>query len=770
MATSSGHASLLGTTFAGYHVLGLIGRGAMGAVYLAHDLNLKRPVALKVLLGSLAHNPVMVKSFQREAQAAAPLRHPNIVRMYNAGLEQGTPFIAMEYVEGEPLDRFLRRQGKIPWQTALFIGEQVADALDCAHGNGIIHRDVKPANILLDKEGHVRLTDFGIANMQSKDKAPSGSRGFMGTPHYMSPEQCSGAILTPASDLFSLGVMMYRLISGRLPFEAESPMELIQKINTVDPPRLNRIIPDVPDDVARLVAHLMQKRPEARPLDARAVREGIKRLIAEQGGRSALPAALSAFIREESDVRTIKRIDGGKTALTLADSRNTGGVASWFKRYGRSIAITASIIACAAASTGAALALREPPAPLPAPSTMFATFSPVSTGLRMARIASDAFRVADLEFIGRENEVLVTLQGKPGSLMEDSVGVMAVDVDGETTCSVRPPIGPATDGANWNQVVPTRPAFSIPPMPVGTPLYNALLVPAYKGKPGAGPKTIVYRPQAWNTSGPRNEVLLTLSSQSWDPPAPVPGNAPRIGYVIPKPDGKTICLIAYDPQSGTNYLAERDVTWSDPGRLSDPLTGPGDEIDPLSVQYSADGRFITYMRITGPARRELWVVPSGAGFVNGTPIAVGDFASHAAFSPNGQTMLIAVKSKPGSAPELRILSTRDGKVKATLGSGFPGKAPWHPAGDYVLVRDSAPPQNLPQLWAVETTEPYRRVQLTQADAGVDDGCVVSEDGHWAVVATMSTFPDILILDLNTVRFDAALPPDDGSSSPGAVAS
>ncbi|MFP6598326.1 MAG: serine/threonine-protein kinase, partial [Candidatus Hydrogenedentota bacterium] len=147
VAHAGGQGSLIGATIGGYEVVALIGRGAMGAVYLARDVKLKRMVALKVLLGSLAKSPSLVKQFHQEAQASAPLNHPSIVRVYSAGIENGTPFIAMEYVEGEPLDRFLKRKGKVKWDVALHIGYKLAQGLESAHKAGVVHRDIKPSNI-----------------------------------------------------------------------------------------------------------------------------------------------------------------------------------------------------------------------------------------------------------------------------------------------------------------------------------------------------------------------------------------------------------------------------------------------------------------------------------------------------------------------------------------------------------------------------------------------------------------------------------------------
>ena len=266
-ASAKDPGALLGAQFGNYAVRALIGRGSMGAVYLAKDVALGRNLALKVMQGSPARNPEMVRRFQLEAQTAAPLEHPNIVSIYEAGMRDNVPYVAMEYIEGEPLDQFLRRTGpRLQWQNALHIGEQVAKALDCAHKAGIIHRDIKPANILIDRRGRVRLTDFGIANAGHLRGVSASRADFVGTPEYMSPEQCEGSLeLTPASDLFALGIMLYQMLAGKTPFEGDSPLALVKSITTVEPPRLNRVVPEIPDDVARLVALLLEKDPGKRP-------------------------------------------------------------------------------------------------------------------------------------------------------------------------------------------------------------------------------------------------------------------------------------------------------------------------------------------------------------------------------------------------------------------------------------------------------------------------------------------------------------------------
>jgi predicted Ser/Thr protein kinase len=422
----SGHASLLGTAFGGYEVQALIGRGAMGSVYLARDTALNRPVALKVLLGSLARNPAMVRSFHREAQAAAPLRHPNIVRVYAAGIEAGTPFIAMEYVPGETLDRFLRRKGQVAWQTALYIGGQVAEALTCAHRAGIIHRDVKPANILLDRSGRVRLTDFGIANAATHE-----TQGVIGTPQYMSPEQVRGVQLTPSTDLFSLGVILYQMMAGKPPFEAITPIALINRITTEEPVRLNRLRSDIPDDVARIVALLLEKRPENRPASAQDLAAALGRLQQEEGGRSAIPEALAAFVREQANGPTLRLLT---PVPQVGAKKAKPGTAKGRRASGTFVAAAAVLLALVAAagwfvpSSGAS---RHDPV---LDAFVFGTQGESNV---VGALPSTSYRFSEIVWEGPV--AVVRAEGRADSLAYGTYGVLAVDLQGRECRSLAGP-------------------------------------------------------------------------------------------------------------------------------------------------------------------------------------------------------------------------------------------------------------------------------------------------------------------------------------------
>jgi len=268
--------------FGPYEILDTLGHGGMGVVYRAHDRNLGRTVALKILRDELRGESQVAARFQREAEAFARLDHPNIVHVYSVGTVEKIPYIAMEYVEGETLADRMRREGGLSWRDVLGYGAQIARALASAHEAQIIHRDIKPGNILIETSGRVRVTDFGIAKIlnASTQLTTDGSR--LGTPQYMCPERCRNLKVTPSSDLYSLGVVLFQAIAGRLPYDARSNVELVREISKGEPRRLREFVPEAPDAVERLLAYMMEKTPEQRPAGAAVLAESIGRVL--EGG------------------------------------------------------------------------------------------------------------------------------------------------------------------------------------------------------------------------------------------------------------------------------------------------------------------------------------------------------------------------------------------------------------------------------------------------------------------------------------------------------
>jgi tetratricopeptide (TPR) repeat protein/predicted Ser/Thr protein kinase len=246
-----------------------LGAGAMGAVFRGRYVKTGQVVAVKVMAPGLGDsNPNAVARFEREARILKQLNHPNIVRLFGVGKYQGTRYYAMEYVVGESLDRVMSRRGRMTWEEVVTLGQQLCAALQHAHDAGVVHRDLKPSNLMILSDGTLKLTDFGIA----KDldvTALTSANCTVGTASYMSPEQCRGEKdIGPKSDLYSMGVLFYELITGRKPFEADNAMEMFVQHCTGAFERPSRLVLDMPVWLDNLICQLLEKKPEQRPLNA----------------------------------------------------------------------------------------------------------------------------------------------------------------------------------------------------------------------------------------------------------------------------------------------------------------------------------------------------------------------------------------------------------------------------------------------------------------------------------------------------------------------
>jgi len=262
-----------------------IGTGGMGAVYLATHLDLERPVAVKIIRREFAGDADVADRFLREARTMAKLRHPNAAMIFDAGnLPDGRHFIVMEFVEGETLSQALAREGRFTFSKAVGIATQICDVLEEAHRLGIVHRDLKPSNILLGKRG-VCVLDFGVAKVLASSgestatHASTGSGQLVGTPRYMSPEQCLGQRVGARSDLYSLGVLLYEMLAGRPPFVDPLQSALLVKQATAPAPPLPRLRQDIPRSLALAVHSLLAKRPEDRPRTAATAKALLERSL-----------------------------------------------------------------------------------------------------------------------------------------------------------------------------------------------------------------------------------------------------------------------------------------------------------------------------------------------------------------------------------------------------------------------------------------------------------------------------------------------------------
>jgi serine/threonine-protein kinase len=293
--SASGKAALdlTGRTLDDYHVLRKLGQGGMGQLYLAEQVSLKRKVALKILRPELAANPTALQRFEAEAKAVAQATHANIVQVYAIGQVEGLPYMALEYVEGRNLREYLERKGPPDVLQALSIMRQVAAALQRAGELGIIHRDIKPDNILLTRKGEVKVADFGLARSLVGDQAPLHltQSGFtIGTPLYMSPEQVEGKTVDPRSDIYSFGVTSYHMLAGQPPFRGEGPFEIALAHLRAAPPPLASIRPDLPETLCAVVHKMMAKDPAQRYQTGGELLKDIGRLRESLGGTTGTPA------------------------------------------------------------------------------------------------------------------------------------------------------------------------------------------------------------------------------------------------------------------------------------------------------------------------------------------------------------------------------------------------------------------------------------------------------------------------------------------------
>jgi len=330
-----------GVTVGGFRITRLLGQGAMGEVYLAHQLTMGRDVALKILPPRLNSDANLRKRFLNEVRAAACLEHPNIVRAYEAGEDGNLLYLAMAYVRGEPLDSLIRREKRLRESRALDIVEQIALALACAWTkHSILHRDIKPSNIMIDQGGTAMLMDMGLSKMLDADTTLTVAGTVMGTPNYMSPEQAEGKSgIDLRSDMYSLGATFYHMLTGKLPFEASTITETLRKQIAGSLPNPRSVNPDVTKPCAELISIMMAKSPERRHPSWEWVLSDIKRVREGRSPVVATPRSGGTVIEREAHALSITRppwLRGNIVAVALAIgvavAAGVGGRRFWLSR------------------------------------------------------------------------------------------------------------------------------------------------------------------------------------------------------------------------------------------------------------------------------------------------------------------------------------------------------------------------------------------------------------------------------------------------------
>ncbi len=332
-AAPTGLDPLLGKRLAHYQILERIAIGGMGAIYKARNLRLDKVVALKVLPQHLVEkDKSFAERFIHEARFAAKLEHPNVVTVFSVDFQENTLFMEMQFVEGFSLRQLIKEKKRLPSAEATRIALDVARALAAAHAKGIVHRDIKPDNILMTRDGQVKVTDFGIAGIEDASGQVAKPKLVMGTPHYMSPEQCRGTKVDLRSDIYSLGATYFHALTGRFPFEGTTPMSVVQKLVEAPLPSPKSIAADIPESVCKLVSKMMSKDPGLRHQDSSELIAEIKAVAAKEGFRLDLPGT-------EAEAPVPKKPIGKKAlaAAVLAGLLIAGGIgAAIGVRHGRS--------------------------------------------------------------------------------------------------------------------------------------------------------------------------------------------------------------------------------------------------------------------------------------------------------------------------------------------------------------------------------------------------------------------------------------------------
>jgi len=312
-----------GSKFAGrYQVIEELGHGGMGRVYKVFDNDIKEKIALKLLRPEIGLDKETVERFSNELKLARKIRHKNICGMFDLGKAEGTTFITMEFVPGEDLKKFIRKSGQLGAFRAVSITKQICEGLAEAHHLGIVHRDLKPQNIMIDEDGNVRIMDFGIAR-SLWGKGITGAGVMIGTPEYMSPEQVEGKEVDQRSDIYSLGVILYEMVTGRVPFEGDTALSIAMKHKTEEPENPKDFNPQIPESLSRLIVKCLEKKPERRYDSVqnmtRELDIALERILSS---RNKVPTITASSVAEYDQTSSRYSLDLNHTAIEMNLARN----------------------------------------------------------------------------------------------------------------------------------------------------------------------------------------------------------------------------------------------------------------------------------------------------------------------------------------------------------------------------------------------------------------------------------------------------------------
>ncbi|GMV98941.1 MAG: hypothetical protein AMXMBFR84_00810 [Candidatus Hydrogenedentota bacterium] len=714
-----------------YEVLKPLGKGGMGYVYLARDPALDRLVAIKVLRRRLAGDESLVARFRQEARAAAKLNHPNIVQVYAVREDRGTPFIVMEFVEGITLEQRLGSRARPDWVESLAVTRQIADALACAHSNGIVHRDVKPSNVILASDGRVRVSDFGLAKFLMAESKLTTEGAFLGTPQYMSPEHCGVGEIGPHSDLFSLGVMLYEMIAGRRPFAAETPVGLVQSITTADPPPLKEFDPAIPDGLQELVMDLLRKEPERRPATGRALLARIDQVRV-------------AAVKTQSNTGLAA---AAKTTPVVVRRPWYSGRRGWTAGFVAILLLALVLAATNRGLKGYPTVRNEQPALIHDEMLRGLAFVQQASGVIVLNQHSPACFLKPLGWNAASDTLYVEALGLPGGHYARRRLVLAVS-PGHKSVNEAVQLLDARSVQN-RRLQAIRPEYvSVFPAPAGSPLYQAIVEVRHtfdRDLLSAGSSVLMSRDG--DSDEPKEVYASTLRGSGSEPHG-------ICTAIAGSHDGKRLAMVLTSPQSRTSIIAELNL---DSGSLRTLGRVNGVVRD---IRFAPTDEFCIYFVISNEGS-EIRAMGAAPTFRGESPLAIipVEFAEFA-LSPEGDAIVASWAADRVTQPRINFIQLDSDPVY--LGDGCVGPQPWHPSGNYFVAAMTAG-ENVEDLFAVWPDKSRDKIRLTRLhnqrrnpqpnERQESSGPIVSPDGKWVGASLVDGDPSAIVF----VNLEAAVP-------------
>ncbi|GAB4473385.1 MAG: hypothetical protein Kow00124_12300 [Anaerolineae bacterium] len=651
-----------------YRLVGVIGQGGMATVYRAYQPSVDRDVAIKALPRKLSEDPNFLRRYRHEARVIARLEHRSILPVYDYGEADGVPFIVMRLLEGGTL-RDALAHGPIDLDLAVRIMDQVSEALDYAHSRGVIHRDLKPSNILFDERQNAYLTDFGIAKILG-EASQITAEGVIGTPSYMSPEQCQGKELTPASDLYALGVILFEMLTGRPPYQAETPLAVMYMHVRDAVPSICKIDPSLPPALDRVIARVLAKRPERRYPSAQALAADFKRAI-RGWHRTASPPVAGAPAPAQTPeemrphprpVRTARDKDGLPHGVRRQAEAPSQEKPSRGTRQHRLSQVATSVLGLVLliGAVGAAV-LFLPRGGQPAPAIPIPTLPGSSAAIPTTGSA--------LPGTGESSPTATPTQ--PTGIILESTGAAP---DTPAPASTMPPPAPLSEGSTPGLLAFTQgfgDAAEIAVIGANGEGYRLLTQNTwYDGEPDWSPDgtRIVFESAR---AGNRDLVIISADGENSQQLTSSPVSELHPDW---SPDGLLVVFEASDGQDSELYLI--DSVGGAPVRLTD------NNYDDRAPQFSPDGRWIAYMtRERGVWEIALLSYPEGvpAGIIE-CPAAGCRFPS---WSPDTTRLAFNTIDEEGGLQDIWVVELSSRQAMPVTQGGEDGRPVWSGDGQYI---------------------------------------------------------------------------------------